>query len=71
MRKALVAGTVISLTCFGLVFWAISSLLPLILRHEASPWFQSVTDGIAVLGVGMGLLACRRKYRRKTYGAHR
>ena len=71
MGKALVAGTLISLTGFALVFWAVNSLLPLIPRLEASPLFQVVTDGIALLGVAMALLACRRKYRRDTRAAHR
>lgn len=71
MGKALVVGTLISVTGFALVFWAVNSLLLFIPRLETSPLPQPVTDGIAVLGVAMALLACRRKYRRDTRTAHR
>jgi hypothetical protein len=71
MRKALAGGTLISLACFALVFWAVSRLLPLIPRLAASPWFQPVTNGIVLLAVATGPLICLRKHRRKTNAAHR
>lgn len=68
MRKALAAGTLISLTGFALVFWAVSHLLLLIPRLEASPWFQPVTNGMVLLAVA---LVCLRKHRRKANAARR
>jgi Flp pilus assembly protein TadB len=67
MRKAFAAGTLISLACFALVFWAVSRFLPLIPRLAASPWFK----GIVVLAVATGPLVCLRKHRRKTNAAPR
>jgi len=71
MRKALAAGTLISLTCFALVFWAASRLLVLLPRLEASPWFHPATNGIVLLAVATGPLIGLRKRRRKTNAASR
>lgn len=65
MRKALAAGTLISLTCFALVFWAASRLLVLLPRLESSPWFHPATNGIVLLAVATGPLIGLRKRRRK------
>jgi hypothetical protein len=71
MRKALAAGSAISLACFALVFWTVSRFLPLLPRLEASRWFQPATNAFVVLAVAMGTLIHRRKCRRKTKPAHR
>jgi hypothetical protein len=71
MRKALVAGTLISLIGFALVFWAVSCLLPLILRFEAPPWFEPLASAIIVLACATGPLVRLRKHRHKTKAARR
>jgi hypothetical protein len=71
MRNALAAGTLISLIGFALVFWAVSRLLPLILRFEAPPWFLPVEIAIIVLASAAGPLVRLRKHRRKTQAARR
>ena len=71
MRKAVAAGTLISLVCFALVFWAVSRLLALLPRLETSPWFQPATNGIVLLAIATGSLICLRKRRRKTNAARR
>jgi Flp pilus assembly protein TadB len=67
MRKALAAGTLISMACFTLVFWAVSRLLPLIL----SPLFEPVAYGFFLFAVASGPLIYLRKRRRKTNAAYR
>jgi hypothetical protein len=71
MRKALAAGTLISLTCFALVFWAVSRLLPLLPRLAALPWFRPAAGGIALLAIATGPLISLRKHGRKTNAAQR
>ena len=66
MRKALAAGTLISVIGFALVFWAVSRLLPVILRFEAPPWFLPVEIAIIVLACATGPLVRLRRHRRKT-----
>jgi hypothetical protein len=71
MRKALAAGSLISLACFALLFWAVSRFLPLLPRLEASRWFQPVTNGFVLLAVATSPLIYRRKGSRQTKPAHR
>jgi hypothetical protein len=65
MRKALAAGTLVSVAGFALIFWAVSRLLPLMPRLEALPWFQPAASGIALLAVTTGPLVRLRKRRFK------
>jgi hypothetical protein len=72
MRKALVAGALISLAGFAFVFWAVSRLLPLILEAEASPWFGLVSNVVFLFFLaGTSTAIHLRRRRGKTSAAHR
>jgi len=71
MRSALALGAVVSLVCFALVFWAVTGLLALILRLEASPWHEIVFSMITVLGVSAGSLMILRHRRGGSRVTHR
>jgi hypothetical protein len=71
MRKGLAVGTLISLTGFALVFWAVSRLLPMMPRLQASAWFHSATNVIVLFAFATGPLVSLRQHRRKANVAHR
>jgi hypothetical protein len=68
MRKALVAGALISLAGFALVFWAVGRFLSVLPLLEASRWFQPV---LTLFAFAAAPLVYLRKRHRKTSAAQR